>query len=114
MPDAAVRLAERLSRAVTTNNPTVKIGKNWRDAWAAEADRMMRLDQRSEADLSALIAWCSQDNFWKSVILSMSGLRKNYDAAFAQYSNARERQTAESAVQWAARVKAKEAAEVTQ
>jgi hypothetical protein len=114
MPEAAVRLAEQLSRTVTTNHPTINLRKNWRDTWAAEADRMMRLDGRGEEDLSALIAWCAMDPFWRSVILSMTGLRKNYDAAFAQYKNARERQTVESPAQWAARMKAKHTGEVRQ
>lgn len=49
-------------------------------AWAKSADMILRVDKRTLANARAVIAWCQADEFWQSNILSMSKLRKQFDA----------------------------------
>lgn len=50
--------------------------------WALCFDRMIRLDHRSPDDIYAVMKWCQNDGFWKSVILSPIKLRKQYDQLY--------------------------------
>jgi hypothetical protein len=49
------------------------------DRWAAEIDRMLRLDGRTPERIEAVIRWCRRDAFWQSNILSTAKLRKHFD-----------------------------------
>lgn len=48
--------------------------------WSKEADRMLRIDKRDKREVVEIIKWCQQDSFWQNNILSISKLRKQYDA----------------------------------
>jgi predicted transcriptional regulator len=50
--------------------------------WAVHVDRLLRLDDRSAADVEAVVRWCQADSFWCSVILSTENLRKNFGKLF--------------------------------
>jgi len=65
-------LADRIEGNGANRPP---ITQDWRDAARLMIDR----DQRTEAQIHAAIDWCQDDGFWKSNILSMPTLRKQYE-----------------------------------
>lgn len=85
--EAAYGLADELRRLILENNPKNRIRDNARwlsswDNWALEADRMMRLDGRTEAEIRRAMTWSQRDSFWRSNILSMGKLREKYDQLY--------------------------------
>jgi hypothetical protein len=40
---------------------------------------MIRVDNRDEKDIAAVIEWCQKDPFWGNTILSAAKLRQHYD-----------------------------------
>lgn len=48
--------------------------------WAESVDLMIRVDKRSSTKIREVMKWCQSDEFWRSNILSMSKLRKQFDA----------------------------------
>jgi len=48
-------------------------------AWVTSAERMLRIDKRPIGEAEAVLRWSQKDDFWRSNILSMPTLRKNYD-----------------------------------
>lgn len=50
------------------------------DAWAKVFDDIMRIDRRTFEEIKNLIAWCQQDSFWSSNILSPKKLREKFSA----------------------------------
>jgi hypothetical protein len=86
--DDVERLCDYLADLIEKNGskrPTVT--KAWRDA----ARLLMDKDGRTEEQVHKAIDWCQSDEFWRSNILSMPTLRKQYDrvrlAAQRQPSN---------------------------
>jgi hypothetical protein len=77
--DQGNALAELLKKRILTNNPKAKVTDAQLQKWALEAERMMRLDGRTEAEVRELIEWSQGDSFWKSNILSMAKLREKFD-----------------------------------
>ncbi|KPC74418.1 hypothetical protein ADL26_11230, partial [Thermoactinomyces vulgaris] len=70
------RLCSQLADRVEENGskrPTIT--KAWRDA----ARLLMDKDGRTEQQVHNAIDWCQGDEFWRSNILSMPTLRKQYD-----------------------------------
>lgn len=49
------------------------------ERWRTEARLLMDKDGRSQQQVLTAIAWCQQDPFWRSVILSLPKLREKYD-----------------------------------
>jgi len=47
--------------------------------WAKDIDLMIRIDNRDTSEISQVIEWSQQDQFWQSNILSTSSLRKKFD-----------------------------------
>jgi hypothetical protein len=47
--------------------------------WAADIDKMIRLDLRTPESIKAVIIWSQKDGFWFKNILSGSKLRKQFD-----------------------------------
>jgi len=52
--------------------------------WAAEADRLMRIDHRSAEEIEAVIGFAQSNSFWKPSILSMAKVREKYTALLLQ------------------------------
>ena len=83
--DRLVRaLSERLTANGTKHKPT------WR--WSQSAESLMRLDNRSEDEIMLIIEWSTQDDFWRSNILSMPTLRKQFEKLRLQSAYLRWRQ----------------------
>jgi phage replication O-like protein O len=80
--DQGNALAELLKKRILTNNPKAKVTDAQLQKWALEAERMTRLDGRTEAEVRELIEWSQGDSFWKSNILSMAKLREKFDQLY--------------------------------
>lgn len=76
---AAQRLAALLRSEIFHNKPDMKITPLQEAQWAATADRMLRIDKRSEERITAVILWAQGDSFWHKNILSMDKLREKFD-----------------------------------
>jgi serine/threonine protein kinase len=77
--DTAGRLARHLIDRMLVNNPRARITESQEEQWAWEADRMMRIDGRTEQEIAHLIEWSQRDTFWRANILSMKKLREKFD-----------------------------------
>jgi hypothetical protein len=80
----ACRLSELLADLILQNNPgNTKLNNGKREAtvsrWAADIDKLIRLDGQGVQEIEGVILWCQADDFWKSNILSGGKLRKQYD-----------------------------------
>jgi hypothetical protein len=71
-----IELAQLLRRLILANNPKAKV-KDRR--WALQADRMMRLDNRTPAEVREMIEFSQADSFWHKNILCMDTLRGKFD-----------------------------------
>ncbi|HLV85812.1 MAG TPA: hypothetical protein VKV39_02475 [Candidatus Sulfotelmatobacter sp.] len=77
-PEAS-RLAVLLKSEILGNKPDFRITPAQLRKWEQTADRMLRLDGRTEGQIAALIRWAQQDEFWMANILSMDKLREKFD-----------------------------------
>ena len=75
----ANKLAELLKTEILRNKPDYRITQGQLRKWAQTADRMLRLDRRSEDQVAALIRWAQRDEFWMANVLSMDTLREKFD-----------------------------------
>lgn len=70
------RLCAHLADRIEANGvKRPAVTEKWRDAARLMLDR----DGRTEEQVHAAIDWCQSDEFWRSNILSMPTLRKQYD-----------------------------------
>jgi uncharacterized protein YdaU (DUF1376 family) len=74
-----IELAHLLRRLILENNPNAKNTDAQERKWAREADRMMRIDKRTSAEVREIIDFSQADSFWHQNILSMSTLREKFD-----------------------------------
>lgn len=77
--EEAKRLAELLKSEILRNKPDYRITKTQLRKWAVTAERMIRLDGRSETRVAEIIRWVQQDQFWMANVLSMDTLREKFD-----------------------------------
>ena len=75
----ASRLTGLLKAEILRNSPTHKITQAQERLWSRTADLMLRLDHRTPEQIAELIRWAQHDNFWRTNILSMEKLRKQFD-----------------------------------
>jgi hypothetical protein len=78
-PDA--RLCAILIALMLENDPkssVAKLSPLQKQAWSRDCARLRTLDKRDASEIEAVIRWSQGDPFWKSIILSMAALRKNY------------------------------------
>ena len=72
------QLAKYLQTVILNRDPKTKTPKDLQN-WAAEADRMLRLDKREAKESAQLMQWAQKDPFWCANILSMKKFREKYD-----------------------------------
>jgi len=77
--EEAVALASLLRERILQNNPAAKIAESQPIRWAREADLMMRRDNRTAEQIQSVIEWSQQDQFWRSNVLSMSAVSKQFN-----------------------------------
>ncbi|KGR74872.1 hypothetical protein [Ureibacillus sinduriensis] len=49
-----------------------------KQSWCEDFRKIIEIDKRDKSEISKLIRWIQQDDFWKSNVLSPSKLRKQY------------------------------------
>ena len=72
-----IRLSSLLFDLIRLRNPKHKTPNM--QAWAKHIDRAMRLDNRTPAELEAIIRWSQSDPFWQNNILSTEKIRDQFD-----------------------------------
>ncbi len=78
-PSPEARDVAKLLRArITENNLKAKITDAQERKWATEADRMIRRDGRTPAEIREVIEFAQADSFWRANVLSMEKLRKQF------------------------------------
>jgi len=71
------RLSQKLFNQIKKRNENYKAPNL--QTWAKEIDKMIRIDKRDPDQISEVITWCQEDDFWQNNILSTVKLRKQYD-----------------------------------
>lgn len=82
-PDA-LRLSDLLGYLILENNPgNTALSNGKREAtvtrWAADIDKLIRLDGKTPVEIERVIHWCQADSFWMTNILSGAKLREKWD-----------------------------------
>lgn len=80
------RAATKLADGMRSNDPKARIPDNL-DKWAADIEKLHRIDGRSWDDIIAVIVWCQQDEFWRSNIRSGKKLRKQFDRLWLRFQD---------------------------
>jgi hypothetical protein len=78
-----IRLAEKLKGSILSNNPNAKTPEDL-SKWAADFEKMMRIDKRTEQQIETVMEFSQKDQFWKSNILSAGKLREQFDKLWLQ------------------------------
>ena len=76
-------MAKKLKSLILSNNPGAKTPTDL-SKWAAEFERMERIDKRTPEQIYAVMEFSQKDAFWKSNILSAKKLREKYDTLWLQ------------------------------
>jgi hypothetical protein len=77
---SAYKLAIYLFGKIKANNPNVKeMTEPELQSWANDSRLLLEKDKREKRTVQAVIDWCQADDFWKTNILSVSKLRKQFD-----------------------------------
>ena len=84
-PQEAIELTDLLSNEIFKNIPNRTAPSEAQlTAWAWEAEKISRIDGHPWNEIRDLIKWCQADSFWKSNILSMQKLRKQWNQLVAK------------------------------
>jgi hypothetical protein len=90
--DGDYRLTVLLSDLMTENSPSRKpTSPAMMESWADTVRLMREQDGRSPEDIEFVLRWSQRDDFWKTNILSMGKLRKQFDALVIRMSTSRGR-----------------------
>ena len=81
----AVELALLLKERIVKNNPKARTTNGQVRQWALEADRLMRINKRTPAEIREVIEFSQTDAFWHQNILSMATLRKKFDQLWLKH-----------------------------
>ncbi|MEK3996715.1 hypothetical protein MKY29_18535 [Psychrobacillus sp. FSL K6-2365] len=76
------QLSNRLYQKILSHHPAFK--KPNLQKWSNEMRLMMERDERTEKQIIYVIDWCQDNNFWKTIILSISKLRNKFDQLVIQ------------------------------
>lgn len=96
VPAADAPLSNLLADLCAENDPDGKRPNVGRE-WAAEEDRMIRLDGRKPNEAERLIRWTQNDSFWRGKVLSMKKFRKQYGQLYLDAVKDTEKQRKRSA-----------------
>jgi hypothetical protein len=84
--DISLKLANQLKSLMLINDPKVKT-PNDLTKWAFDIDKLLRLDKRTEQEVSEVIEYSQHSEFWKPNILSGSKLREKFTTLYLQMRN---------------------------
>jgi uncharacterized protein YdaU (DUF1376 family) len=78
-------MAVKLSECILSNNPKAKEhSEATLQKWARAIDKLNRIDEQPWDDISEVIEWCQNSEFWLSNILSGDKLRAKYQTLYMQ------------------------------
>lgn len=80
LADASRRRATFLFEKIKSINPKAK--KPNIEAWAKDIEKLMRIDGRTEEEVTRVIEWVFNDDFWCKNILSGRKLREKFDQLY--------------------------------
>jgi hypothetical protein len=85
----SLRLSGLLADMILRNNSgNTQLNNGKREStvrkWAADIDKLMKIEGQSAEQIERVIRWCQKDIFWKSNILSGATLRKQWDRLTVQ------------------------------
>lgn len=84
----AYELAEYLKQKILSYQPTAHINGNYRENWAKDIDKALRIDKRTYQSLKAIIDYCYDvSDFWGQNIRSGAKLRKHFDRIEIEIKN---------------------------
>jgi hypothetical protein len=84
-------MAEKLKSFILANNPGAKTPDDL-SKWAADFERMERIDKRSLEQIEAVMEFSQKDSFWKSNILSAAKFREKFDTLILQKDRSKGKQ----------------------
>lgn len=85
IPEQCFILADILRSEIIKRYPNNRVASNYRQNWAIEIDKMIRIDKRKYGDIEACIYWAfNVSDFWHRQIWSGANLRKHFDRMSAQ------------------------------
>jgi len=74
-----LRLASLLSELIQANSPSWKGKPKDVEKWAADIDKIVRIDGRTWEQVEYMIRWVQADGFWQRNILSGKKLREKFN-----------------------------------
>ena len=77
----AIELAKLLKGLISRNNPKAKTPDDI-TKWAADMDRMLKIDHRTPEEVKYIIEFSQNDSFWCANILSAGKLRDKFDQLY--------------------------------
>jgi hypothetical protein len=80
--DVDIKLTELLISKILKNNPKSGVQRKTektKDDWMNECRKLREIDKRTPEEIKSVIDWCQDDEFEKTVVLSMPKLRKRFD-----------------------------------
>lgn len=72
------KLACYLAKQIQKNKPDAVFDERRKQSWAADIDKLIRIDKADVNEIASVIEWCQKDSFWKANILSGKKLREKY------------------------------------
>ena len=72
-----LKLSKKLFYLILENDPKTK-QPNF-EKWSEHIEKLIRIDKRTPDEISHVIQWTQQDDFWMSNILSTAKLRKSFN-----------------------------------
>lgn len=73
-----LKLARFLKVCIKENKPDAEFKDSILQGWAADIDKLIRIDKAKVNEIAEVIEWCQKDDFWKTNVLSGASLRKQY------------------------------------
>lgn len=88
--DIDIHLTNLLIEKILENDPksrVQRIRQKTIESWHNECRRLREIDNRRPEDIEAVINWCQEDDFEKTIVLSMPKLRIRFDELWLKHKN---------------------------
>lgn len=81
-----MQCVDRLIASVLEQMPGAKVPTNERDRqkWAAEVEKMQRIDKRSREQVSQALDYAIKSTFWRTNIRSTAKFREKFETLYMQ------------------------------
>ena len=86
--DVDIHLTDLLIEKILRNNPKARVQRitqKTKEGWLNECRKLREIDGYSPEEIEAIITWCQEDDFEKTVVLSMPKLRIRFDELWLKY-----------------------------